>query len=464
MITALWEYFLVLGLIWAGLVIFTIQQTHSDPRGSVGLPAAVVLIMSFLYGGAFVYAIPSYSHLRPTAHWYLDKLDFTEIIVLQGTVASLIGLFAFSIGVGAFMPKRRVRKFRPCDISTIPLPSRGYRKRATFAFGMIGGLSFLGHFLELSFPMSSALFETGRNVALPYLALGSYLAVREGRSYFGLFLLTLFVPIYYLFIWGFTSLGFTFMMAILAFWMSQLRKPGGSISKVWGVVMTLGIIWIILTLFVAWFSIREEIRSVVWGGQDGSVLAILLTAGQRMEIFSPWNFDSLDFINIRLNLPIFIGKMIERHQELPELRQWGATLIILPLVVLPRFAWPGKPERGGSDFISEHTGLTFYGDTSFGIGSVFEFYVNFGYVGVFLGFLILGMVVRYLDRKASVSLQQGNYFKFMIFMTFGLYSIDPLQRPFFVFNGMVFAVILLSIAKPFLQAWLLKKNRGFPSE
>ena len=456
--TDLWFYFLLLGMIWAWLVVFTIRRIHSDPEGSVGLPTAVVLIMSFLYGGAFVYAVPGYSHLRPGANWYLDRLDFSEMMVLKGTIASLIGLFAFSIGTGAFRQKIRVRRFRPADISTAPLPSRRYRKRATFALGTIGVMTFLGHYVGLNFPMSAALFETGRNVTVAFLVLGAYLAMREGRSYVGWFLVAALVPIYYLGIWGFTSLGFMFVMAIAGFWMSQLRKPTVGLPRIASFAFTIGAIWILLTLFVGWFSLRDEIRMVVWSNQEGSVLRIILAGAREMEMFSPWNFDSLDFVNIRLDLPLFIGKMMERHLQIPDLRAWGSTLYILPLVLLPRFVWPDKPVRGGTEFMSQHTGLTFTEDVTFGTGSVFEFYVNFGYLGVFFGFLILGWFVRYLDLKASRSLISGKYISFMIFMTLGLYSIDPLLRPFFIFNGLVFSFIVLNLAKPVLQAWLVRRG------
>lgn len=450
-------YFVVVGIIWAWVAVFTIRRTHSDPQGSVGLPAAVVLIMSFLYGGAFIYAVPGYSHTRPGANWYLGTLDFSEMMVLKGTIVSLIGLIGFGIGVGAFKKKRRIWRFRPADVSTVPLPSRRYRKRATFVLSMIGILSFLGSYLRLDFPMSHVLFETGRYATVPAIGLGAYLAMREGRSYAGWFGVASLVPAFYIFVWGFTSIGFMFIMAIFGFWMSQLRKPSRSIGKLMSAVTTLGVIWITLTLFVVWFSARDEFRLVVWSGQEGSALGILYAGLRSTEIFSPWNFDALDYLNIRLNMPLFIGKMMELHARMPNLQAWGSTLVILPLVIVPRFLWPGKPERGGTEFISEHTGLTFSDNVTFGSGPVFEFFVNFGYVGVFFGMVLLGMGVRYLDVRASKSLKSGRYLDFMMFMTIGLFAIDPLLTMFFVFNGAVFVAILLTVAKPFLQAWLQKR-------
>lgn len=450
-------YFVVLGIIWAWVAVFTIGQTRSDPHGSVGLPAAVVFTMSFLYGGAFVYGVPGYSHIRPGANWYLGRLDFTEMMVLKGTIVSLIGLIGFSIGTGAFKRKKRIGRFRTAHVSTAPLPSRRYRKRATFVLSMLGVLSFLGSYSRLSFPMSDVLFETGRYLTVPALGLGAYLALREGRSYAGWIGAAALVPAFYLFVWGFTSLGFMFMMSLVGFWMSQMRKPDGAIGKLRTAVTTLVVIWVLLTLFVVWFSVRDQIRLVVWSQQEGSALGILLASLRDTKMFSPWNFDSLDYLNIRLNLPLFIGKMMETHEQMPDLKAWGSTLFILPLVIVPRFLWPAKPVRGGTEFMSAHTGIEFSDNVTFGTGPVFEFFVNFGYVGVFCGMLLLGMTVRYLDRRASETLSTGRYVDFAMFMTMGLFAINPLLRPFFVLNGIIFTVIIFTLAKSFLQTLVAKR-------
>lgn len=454
MSSGLWMLFLLMGIAWAILVVRTISVAHADPRGSVGLTAAVLMTMSFLYGGAFVYAVPGYDHLRQDTHWYLIRLEFSAEMVFWATVLSLLALLGFAIGAGAF--RRRRTRIAPPP----PLPPVALRRATLQVMLTVGVLSFIGHYLQLSFPLSDALLETGRNILVVALLMGAYFAARAGKSVMPWVVLSLLVPVYYFTVWGFVSFGFMFGMALLGFWLAQLRPRNSSLGGPRLVLGTVAMIYVLLTLFVAWFSFRDEVRNVVWMGDEGSLAAILLRALSETEFFSPWNFEALDLINIRLNLGIFIGRMMERHEIYPELRQYGATLVILPLVLVPRFLWSGKPERGGNEFMAEHTGLSFNGDTTFGTGPIFEFYVNFGMLGVFFGFMALGWIISWIDRKAARHLSKGQYLDFALFYAVGIVAINPLLRPFFIVNGAIFALILMGLFKFTLRHWLRAPRRG----
>ena len=453
----LWMLFLLLGISWAVLIVRTITAVHADRRGSVGLPAAVLLTMSFLYGGAFVYAVPGYDHLRPDAQWYLGRLDFSVEMVLSATVVSLLALLGFAIGAGAF----RRRRARIAPPAPPPLPPVALRRAALQVMLTIGILSFVAHYLRFRFPLSDATLETGRNVFIVALLMGAYFAVRRSKSPIPWIVPALLVPVYYFAIWGFVSYAFMFAMALTGFWLAQLRPRDRPFGVFFALLGTVAIIYLLLTLFVAWFSFREEVRNVVWAGGEGSLLEILPRALSETELFSPWNFEALDFINIRLNQGIFIGRMMEEHALHPELRQYGATLVILPLVLVPRFLWSGKPERGGSEFMADHTGLVFTEGTTFGTGPVFEFYVNFGVLGVFFGFMALGWIIRWVDRKAARHLLEGRYLDFALFYTVGIVAIDPLLSLFFVVNGAIFALILTSLLKIVMRRGLVASRRGF---
>lgn len=450
--TDLWPYFLLLAIVWTYLVVRTVRHFRAVPAGSVGLPAALLMTMSFLYGGAFVYAVPGYTHLRPGGHWYLVGFGFTESMVLYATFVSLIGVLGFTVGCGA-LPLRWRRKESLIEMSPTELPPASYQRTALWVLGATGLIGFIAHYGQVSFEMSQALIEAMRNVAIAFLCVGAFVAFRQGRSYVRWLVLALLIPVYYLAVWGFVSYGFLVGMALLGFWMNQLQPSDRVRRPAWvNAAISVGVIYILLTVFVAWFSFRDEIRDVIWQGEEGSVLEILWRASKETQLFSPFNFEALDLINIRLNLNLFIGRMIEQHELFPELRQNGATLIILPLVLLPRFLWPDKPTRGGSDFMEAHTGLTLSDSASFGTGSVFEFYINFGVVGVFLGFLVLGWVLARLDRAAARHLRSGDFMSFARLYVVGIVAIDPLLRPFFIVNGAVFAWIVMTALKfPFAR-------------
>ncbi|SLN74455.1 hypothetical protein TRL7639_04533 [Falsiruegeria litorea R37] len=423
-------------VLWVGLVIFICRKTIN--AGSVGLPAAMALTMSFLYGGCFVYAVPGYTHTRPDGHWYLNSYNFTEWMVVQGAAASLLGLVGLALGVT--LAQRRKQP--------VILPRQGisqiYERNMMVAFSTISLLGMLLIQLRISFPFSGAIFELSRNVLVMLICLGAYRARRDGRSMLPWLALAVVVPIYYMVSFGLASYGLMFSMTLIAFWLAMLRTARGTLKTT---IMAIVIGQAMLTLFIGWMSFREEIRLVAWQGVSGSVLDLLWQAMAQTKLFSLTNFDALDIVNIRLNLPLFIGRMIEQHELFPELQLWGSTLVILPLVLLPRALWPGKPTRGGSDFMSEHTGITLSENVTFGSGTVFEFYANFGYIGVFLGFIVVGWVIRRIDMAAYASLLTGRYLDFARWYVMGLVALDPLLRPFFIVNGIVFAWILMGLLK-----------------
>ena len=78
--------------------------------------------------------------------------------------------------------------------------------------------------------------------------------------------------------------------------------------------------------------------------------------------------------------------------------------------LIPRVIWPDKPVYGGSPaIVREMTGLDLAENTSWGVGNVMEFLINFGISGLVLGFLLLGMLLGRLDRGAAMSLAKGDY-------------------------------------------------------
>jgi hypothetical protein len=92
----------------------------------------------------------------------------------------------------------------------------------------------------------------------------------------------------------------------------------------------------------------------------------------------------------------------------------GSTFVDAAVAMVPRALWPDKPVIAGSgDLVSDYTGITFAAGTSVGVGQVLEAYVNFGRTGVVATFLALGLIISYLDRRASIYLRRGQLLKFL---------------------------------------------------
>jgi hypothetical protein len=431
-------------VVWVALLVAVSRMTFRAAEGSVGLPLAMLLSTTFGYCGFIAYAVPGYSHNRGDGNAYLQGYMFTEETVLIGLLATVIGLVGFTAGCSLATSRNR-------QISTantwvlLPLINSAYRKKFMLWFGGFALSGFvLSHFRgSIDIPMVSAVSLVGRNVATVIICLGAALAVHadKRRTYWGWCVLAVAIPAFYIIAWGFTSYGFFAFMVFAAFWLAVLARPDISAAKI-GMGAAL-LFYSMLSVFVAWMSFRDTLRA----GEDDTTsqrLNVIIDGFSKAELLSVNNFASLDWLNIRLNQYVFVGKVIEWHQIFPDLRLYGESLFIAIFAFVPRALWPGKPELGGSQFMAKHTGMTFSQGTTFGSGPVVEFYANFGYVGVFVGFLLLGFVVRKIDLAAIHGLRQGDLFEFGRWLTVGLAFNEPLTDFFFFVNTALISWLVMT--------------------
>ncbi len=164
-----------------------------------------------------------------------------------------------------------------------------------------------------------------------------------------------------------------------------------------------------MTLFVSYFELRDDIRSDVWGGasmsQRVSTVSGMFT---HLHLIDPTSQKDLDSLDLRLNQNRFVGLAVERIRDGQVDKLWGRSVWDSFIALIPRAYWPDKPETGGSgDIVADMTGLDLNRDTSWGVGNVMEFYVNFGAAGVVCGFLILGLVLGWLDLRVASTERTG---------------------------------------------------------
>jgi hypothetical protein len=127
---------------------------------------------------------------------------------------------------------------------------------------------------------------------------------------------------------------------------------------------------------------------------------------------------------------------------MPDTYENGQTVVLALFGWIPRFLWPGKPERGSSEFLTKHSGKVVAEGSSFGAGPIFEFYANFGYIGVFFGFVVLGVGVRSLDIAANNNLTNGRMDRFVRYFLLGLTMLQPLADLFFTVTALGAALVL----------------------
>jgi hypothetical protein len=426
---------LLIAAAWVLCIVLVSRVTCRGATGSIGLPMACMFAMAFQFCGFIAYAVPGYSHLRSDGSLYLQSYQFTEQTVKLGVEASFLGVVGFVIGSCLLVRDRR--RLTAARALPVPLDLPGLeRKRLLFLLGLIAVAGFVLYRVELPIPMIQALLLVARNIAVVTVCLGAAFAVRSlrPRSYFVWLLPAAAIPATYLVVWGFVSYGFVVFTCFAGFWLAVLapRRLSPLAIGAGGALVTYGL----LSLFVLWMSFRDQLRAVLWseGAGIGERMTAVGDALASVELLSPTNFASLDWLNIRLNQYVFVGKAIEWHAIWPDLRLHGETLYIAAFAWIPRFLWPDKPELGGNKLIADHTGMSFHESATFGSGPVFDFFINFGLPGVLVGMIVLGLVVRLVDLEGARALDRGRTLDFVKWFVVGMSFVQPLTEVFFMIN------------------------------
>jgi hypothetical protein len=165
-----------------------------------------------------------------------------------------------------------------------------------------------------------------------------------------------------------------------------------------------------LSIFVNYFQHRNDIRNQVWGGAplEARIDSVAETF-EGFQWFDPTNRDHLVALDRRLNQNYFVGLAARRIRLGQAQYLWGESVREGLLSLVPRVFWPDKPVFGGSpEIVAKMTGLHLNRNTSFGVGNVMEFQINFGIPGIVVGFLLLGWAIGTLDFKAAVAENQGD--------------------------------------------------------
>ncbi|MDP9159517.1 MAG: hypothetical protein M3O09_04725 [Acidobacteriota bacterium] len=201
-----------------------------------------------------------------------------------------------------------------------------------------------------------------------------------------------------------------------------------STQRYWRVVVGIVVFsFLSLSIFVNYFQHRNNIREQVWGGAPlearvDSVLDII----RDFEWFDSSNRRHLLALDARLNQNYFVGLAARRIQMGQSEYLYGETVWEGVLSLVPRVFWPNKPVISGSEnIVLKMTGLRLSLGTSFGVGNVMEFQINFGTPGVIIGFLTLGWLIGKLDLRAALAEREGDLGRSILFFLPGVALIQP---------------------------------------
>ncbi len=387
---------------WLVVALVTVYVHWRRTGGGVGLVFAYLLSFWALHWVAGpLYLLP----------WYRYQDDY---FVRLGVEQSTYGIVAFACGSLGLAPLvTRLFHFQRTEkVSYSPHP-------ALPAVYLLAGA---GSYLLLSsavgaLPTANALISVGQYLFVVGLCLQCWVAWRQrAERQFVFWLSIAFVlPVVTILSRGFMGYGAAATLVVCTFVASFLR-PLWKVAIVGLVLMYLG-----FSFYVNYMRDRDEIRTAVWGQQSlfARVDRILMTM-RNFEWFDPRSEEHLQRVDDRLNQSVFIGAAVSQLSE-SQAYAYGATLRQALLALVPRVLWPEKPVFGGSgNLVREYTGFRFSEGTSIGVGQVLEFYINFGTLGVVLGFLIFGVVLTLIDVIASRQLMADNWQGFVLWYLVGI--------------------------------------------
>jgi hypothetical protein len=83
--------------------------------------------------------------------------------------------------------------------------------------------------------------------------------------------------------------------------------------------------------------------------------------------------------------------------------QWGATLTPLAAALIPKILWPDKPSLAVGQIFNREFSVSEVADTYISPSHVGEVYWNFGWIGIVLGFPVIGLVLGVIGSRCSGS-------------------------------------------------------------
>ena len=388
-------------VLWIVVAIAIVGVHWHRTGGGTGLVLAYVLSLWTLHWvAAPLYLLP----------WYRYQDDY---FVKLGFEQSTYALIAFGCGSLVLAPLV-ARFFR--GLFARSLPAAPHRSLPTL-YLCAGAASYLLLSSLGSVPTVTALVASGQYLFVAGLCLQCWVSWqrRERHKFLQWLGLAFTLPFVTILSRGFMGYGAVATLIVCTFVAGFLR-PRWKI-----VVASTVLLYVGFSFYVNYMRDRTEIRMTVWGGQSlgARVEAIGATLG-TFEWFDPSSQQHLRRIDERLNQNVFVGAAVSLMQY-SENYAYGKTIGDAVLALVPRALWPNKPvEAGSGRLVSEYTGITFSEGTSVGIGQVLEFYINFGALGVVVGFLIFGGVITLIDVIATRQLLAQNWQGFVMWYLVGI--------------------------------------------
>ncbi len=138
--------------------------------------------------------------------------------------------------------------------------------------------------------------------------------------------------------------------------------------------------FIALAVFIQ--IIKPDYRKSTWKqGEEAGVMTLEKTINQRQELTGFFDSKQLAQSNVRINQGAIITNIMRNVPEHVPYANGTELLEVLEASILPRIIAPDKLNAGDRDFFMKWSGMVISSNTSMGLSSVGDAYVNFGIIG-----------------------------------------------------------------------------------
>jgi hypothetical protein len=183
----------------------------------------------------------------------------------------------------------------------------------------------------------------------------------------------------------------------------------------WHLILVGGTMYVGLSFWVTYVRERDEFRQKVWRDRisyDERVNMLFDRVAGKWQWFDPGDDRQCQLLN-RMDQNTLVGHCYIYMTSGGVEYARGETLLSAVYALVPRALWADKPVYAGSGrIVSKYTGLEFAGQTSVGVGHVMELFLNFGTIGVVVGFVAITLLLHWFDARAGDALAVRDYRRF----------------------------------------------------
>jgi len=148
-----------------------------------------------------------------------------------------------------------------------------------------------------------------------------------------------------------------------------------------------------LILAISIQLIKSDYRKSTWKeGDEAGIETLEKTINKKQRKNNFFDINQLAKSNLRINQGAIITNIMRNVPENLAFSNGSALFEIIEAAILPRIIAPNKLEAGDRDFFMKWSGMVISNNTSMGLSSVGDGYVNFGVIGGILFMFFYGML------------------------------------------------------------------------